>query len=274
MAEPLVRVHALASRIDDRLSVVSELCPAEQAVPDGYAPFLPDAVAPRGEWRVPSPDELSSLTGVTGAHGDSDVLVVSVPRLASVLADHLGRREDFAFLHKAVRDVKFVRAIDSCIDDLIPYCVSPDGLECQGAWVSPGGMRLVTHNMNLAPPRRIGLHVDNWDDLPPPDRARGRRRLCVNLGLKPRYLLFLPTPLSALVASGKFPRDIPESVSPAILVRAYLGKNLKQLAARVRIDPGEAYVMNADDVIHDGASDAPGAPDIALHFLGHFGIAA
>jgi len=60
-------------------------------------------------------------------------------------------------------------------------------------------------------------------------------------------------------------------ISPAMLVRAYLGRTPAQLVARLRIDPGEAYIVNADDVIHDGASDITGVPDVALHFLGHFG---
>jgi hypothetical protein len=53
----------------------------------------------------------------------------------------------------------------------------------------------------------------------------------------------------------------------------YLSRNLRQLAARVRIDPGEAYIMNAEDIIHDGASSEFDTPDLALHFLGHFGPA-
>ncbi|HEY7393032.1 MAG TPA: hypothetical protein VH640_31220 [Bryobacteraceae bacterium] len=204
-------------------------------------------------------------------HSGAQVLVVPTPELARVMGDHLSRRDDFEALRKAVRDLRFVRALEASIDELIPFCLRTDGLLCQGAWVSPGGMELVTHNMNLAPPRRIGLHVDNWDDLPLPGRARGRKRLCVNLGLGPRYLIFLPTPLSALVARGTLPREIPDHVSPAALVRAYLRQHLQQTAVRFRIDPGEAYIMNADDVIHDAASDTSGVPDVALHFLGHFG---
>jgi len=273
MAEALVRVHDLTARgcVDGRLSVVSELCPALQAIPDGYAPYLPDAVVPRGEWRAPTTDELSSLLGDPGVYSDSDILVVPLPGLARALSDHLGPRGDFELLRKAVRDATFVKALAECIDELIPFCVRPDGLVCQGAWVSPGGMRLVTHNMGKVPHRRIGFHVDNWDDLPLPERARGRRRLCVNLGLRPRYLLFLRTPLSALALAGELPQKAPGVGSPAGLVRVHLRTHLKQLAVRIRIDPGEAYIVNADDVIHDGASDASDVPDVALHFLGHFG---
>jgi hypothetical protein len=267
--EHLVRVHDLTPRHDvaRRLSVVSQLCPAAHALPDGFAPFLPDAVAPAGEWRAPTPAELAALVGA--APGESDVLVVAVPGIARTLSPHL--RGDLAAVRQAARDLALVTALDDCLDELIPFCQRPDDLACQGAWVNPGGMRMVTHNLNLDPAGRIGFHVDNWDDLPLAERARGRKRLCVNLGAGPRYLLFLRTPVSLLVAARVLPPRVPGEGSPASLVRAHLGQHLRQLAVRVRVDPGEAYVMNADDVIHDGASGAPGVADAALHFLGHFG---
>jgi hypothetical protein len=273
MAGVLARVHDLTPRAcaGERLSVVSALCPAEEAIPDGYAPFLPGAVAPRGEWRTPLLEEQFGLVGQPGIYNDADALVVSLPRVARTLAEHLGSREDFPFVQKAVRDVRFVWALEQCIGDLVPFCASPDGLVCQGPWVSFGGMRLVTHNMDLKPPLRIGFHVDNWDHRPLEHRAGGRRRLCVNLGLRPRYLLFLRTPLSELVAAGQIAVERAGELSPAALVRTWLRNNLSTLAVRLRIDPGEAYIVNADDVIHDGASDASAEPDIALHFLGHFG---
>jgi hypothetical protein len=261
-----VRIHDLTPQCcgEGRLAVVSKLCSARNAIADGNSGFLPDAVAPHGEWRAPTVDELSSLLGVHGVYDDCEVLVVPLPRLARVLSENLElrRRGDFSFLPEAVREG---------VEDIIPFCVRLDGLVCQGAWVGPGGLRLVTHNTDPVSPLRIGLHVDNWDELPLPERSRGRRRLCANLGLKPRYLVFLQTPISALVAAGKLPVEAPKDMSAPVVVRAYLGRNLNQLAARVRIDPGEAYVVNADDVIHDGASDTPGVPDVALHFLGYFG---
>lgn len=273
MAERFIRVQDLNPQHSkgQRLSVVSNLCPAAEAIPDGFAAFLPDAVAPRGEWRAPTPGELSSLLSDSKPDGDTDIQVVALPGLANVLGHHLGCREDLVLLQKAVRDVKFVKALENCIDELIPFCTRPEGLAFQGACVSPGGMRMITRNMDLVPPLRIGFHVDNWDDLPLPARAGSRRRLCVNLGLGPRYLLFLRTPLSSLVAAGKLPAKIPQNVSPACLIRAYLRSHLEQFAVRICIDPGEAYVVNAEDVIHDGASDPGGMPDVALHFLGYFG---
>ena len=143
--------------------------------------------------------------------------------------------------------------------------------------MNPGGSRLVTQNMELDPPRRIGLHVDDWDGLAPIERAGGRRRLCVNIGIRrPRYLVFLEDPVSMLVAAGRFSAGCSGGTCPrpSSFLGAHLGQHLKQLAVRVRIDPGEAYIVNADDVIHDGALDPEGdVPDVALHFLGHFRVA-
>jgi hypothetical protein len=273
MAEPLVRVYDLTEdSAANRLSIVSELCPAAETIPDGYAPYLPDAVAMRGEWRAPTAEELSELLGTPGVRNQADVLIVKLPHISHVLRNHFGNLENYEFLKRAVRDVNFVRVLEQCVDELVPFCMRPDGVACQGAWANPPGMRMLTHNMKLTPPLRIGFHVDNLDDLPLVERAHGRRRLCANLGLRPRYLLFLRTPLSALAAAGKVPLQAPDNMSPAALVRAYLGTNLKQLAVRLRIDPDEAYIVNAEDVIHDAASSPGEVPDLALHYLGHFGV--
>ncbi len=273
MTNCLVRVHDLtpSNCVGQRLSVAPELGLAAETIDDGFSGFLPDAIAPSGPWRVPSPQELSALADDHAAHEAAPVFVVALPEMARSLSNHLQNSTDLPFLQKAVKDVAFLRAIQNCIDELIPFCLRPEGLVCQGAWVSPGGMQLVTHNMKVVPHLRIGLHVDDWDHLPLAERAGGRRRLCVNLGSESRYLLFLTTPLSSLVAAGQFPKQIPEDLSPAIVVRSYLASHRNQIAVRLRIDPGEAYIMNADDIIHDGASAAPNVPDIALHFLGFFG---
>lgn len=263
----LVRLCDLTPKRDaaGRLLVVSNLCNAAEAIDDGNSPFLSDAVAPRGEWRLPSSDELRQLVAASPTEGpeQNELLVVLLPRLARLLDEHVEARAkaDFSFVPQAVRD---------SIDDIVPFCGRLDGLVCQGAWAGPGGLRLVTHDPDPVAPRRIGLHIDNWDALPLPERARGRRRLCANLGLRPRYLVFLQRPISALAQAGELPAELPATLTAPALARAYLGRRLDQLAARVRIDPGEAYIVNADDVFHDGASDRPGAPDLSLHFLGYF----
>lgn len=45
----------------------------------------------------------------------------------------------------------------------------------------------------------IGLHIDSWDRGKLSERINSRNRLCVNLGLSERYLIFLNLPLARLV---------------------------------------------------------------------------
>ncbi len=178
-----MRVHDLttAANAADRLSVAS-LCLATSLPRDGHAEFLPDAVVPRDDWRRPSAEELAGLLGQEGAaeertFSNADVLLVDLPGVARALRPLLvGGEGDVERTRKAVRDVRFVRALAGTVEDLIPFCARPEGLVCQGPWVSPGEMRVVTLNLDVVPPRRIGLHVDNWDDLPLAERAPGRRR--------------------------------------------------------------------------------------------------
>src|SRR5262245_1107865 len=101
IVEALARVHDLTADGDaaGRLSVVSELCPAHESISDGYAPFLPDAVAMRGEWRTPTADELADLIGTPNRYHDADVVIVRVPRLAQALRNHLEKPDDYAYVH-------------------------------------------------------------------------------------------------------------------------------------------------------------------------------
>jgi hypothetical protein len=268
------RVHDYTPRGDvaARLAVVSRLHRADSLAPDGHHAFLPDAIVPGDEWRCPTATERAALSGRAGHFEDADVAVVDLSAFAREPRAHLlASAHDVDRTRAAVRAPAFLGAIAGAIDELVPFCASPERIVFQGPWVSAGGMRTVTLNLDVKPPCRVGLHVDNWDDLPLPERARGRRRLCVNLGTRPRFLVFLPVPLSALATQGEVVEATSDRVSPAILVRSYLGAHLEQLAVRLQIDPGEAYVFNADDVVHDGSTATSDAPDVALHFLGHFG---
>ncbi len=247
-----------------RLTMVSRLCRAGEATPDGGTPFVDEAVVPCGEWRSPTEAEASSLLARPDAPSDNDLLVVPLPHLAELLSARIELRRcaDLSFAPDAIR---------ACVDDLGPFCKSLEGLVCQGAWPGPGGLRNVTHRPDVRSPKRIGLHVDDWDRRPLIDRAGGRRRLAANLGLRPRYLVFLQTPVSVLAADGKLFERPFETLSAPELVGSYLMEHLSVPAARVRIDPGEAYIVNGEDIVHDGASDTPGTPDLSLHFMGHFG---
>jgi len=272
MADCAARVHDFTpeNRCNERLSVVSELRLAREAITDGHANFVQDAVAPSGPWRAPTSYELIGLLGHPGCYAENDVFVVSLHDLAHSLSTHFESRTDLSLARNASCKATFFHAIEGCGKHLEPFCIQGGDVESQGAAVNAGGMSLITQDMDVTPPQRIGLHVDDWDHLAVSERSHSRRRLCVNLGLMSRYLVFLPKPLSALAAEGKFPSEISHDESPARVVRRYLSRNLRQLAVRVRIDPGEAYIFNAEDVIHDGSSDLSDVPDIALHFLGPF----
>ncbi len=256
----------------DKFTVTSQLGLAADIVNDGHSHFVDNAIAPLRNWRSARPEELRYLRGDANDHALSRIVIITLSRIADTLAKFLGDRRDLVEVQRKVRDVRFYHVLEDCVDDLAPYCMDPKEIICQGACANAGGLHLVTHDMHMRPMKRIGLHVDDWDRRIACERGYGRRRLCLNLGLSSRHLIFLLCPFSYLVALGKIKIDT-ENRTPASYVRGYLSSNRSQLAVRLRLDPGEAYIMNADDVIHDAASDIATTPDIALHFLGYFGAA-
>ena len=116
----------------------------------------------------------------------------------------------------------------------------------------PSGLRTSTFDNRIS--RRIGLHLDSWDRTPIQHRHASRIRLCINLGIKMRSLLFLPYDIrtinEALAGTaesvnasngniaGQFCREFPET--PVF---------------ELNIPPGCAYLAPTENIIHDGSSE-------------------
>jgi hypothetical protein len=138
----------------------------------------------------------------------------------------------------------------------------------------PGQLTLTRDSYGLVAHRqkRVGLHADHWDGLPLRHRHRARNRICLNLGREPRYLLFINLPMMDLFHAAGL-RD-PEDIY-ADFRGLRLGERFSQLrpeypVIRLRIDPGEAYVLPTDNLIHDGSTEGSRYTDITLTYLGQF----
>jgi hypothetical protein len=121
----------------------------------------------------------------------------------------------------------------------------------------------------------IGLHIDNHDKL-----LLGRRRdafqlLCLNLGLAERHFQFVNLGIADLVAH----LDADAVDAEARFAKAWqLTSDFFQKwphypVVRVTLPPNYGYIAVTQHVIHDGATNSAGHPDVALLLAGHFDIA-
>jgi len=138
----------------------------------------------------------------------------------------------------------------------------------RGIYFSP--MNLLTTGYNDLK-QLVGLHIDNSTGrnqfVSPPDTIR----LCINLGREDRYFLFVNKTIDQLIAMVEAfePVDrhlLTDTQLINLLIRYYDGYPV----VRIRQRPFEAYLMPADNLIHDGSTVHSTSTDITMTFSGDF----
>lgn len=124
------------------------------------------------------------------------------------------------------------------------------------------GLRSTAHN----PDRDVfmGLHVDSHQRLPFGERWAAMTLCAVNVGFTHRYLnlvnLSVPSLVGLLEESG---HDVPgESAND--LRDAFFATFPDYPIIRVRLQPGQAYLCNTQNTVHDGATNDDGLPDLSF----------
>ena len=120
--------------------------------------------------------------------------------------------------------------------------------------------------------RYVGLHIDNHDRLPLQQRRGAFQLVCVNLGPAERYLQFVNLAVPELIAALEADDATADDRYPTVrhLLAAFFQKYPDYPVVRVTLPPDHAYVAVTQYVIHDGATNTLGQPDVAFLLGGHF----
>jgi hypothetical protein len=137
-----------------------------------------------------------------------------------------------------------------------------------GVSTRPSGLRTSTFDISIG--RRIGMHLDSWDKTPLDRRHTARTRLCINLGLRTRSLLFLPHDIRAVVSA----LEGDSSVHSANLGERFCARFGETPVLRLDVPPGWAYLAPTENLIHDGCSDSSSSPDVTAAWLGRIGCSS
>ncbi|QFG24616.1 hypothetical protein [Actinomadura sp. WMMB 499] len=109
----------------------------------------------------------------------------------------------------------------------------------------------------------MGLHIDNQQALPLDERDRSFLLASVNIGFRERYLQFVNLRVRDLMAMvEKSGREVPKTARA--LKNAFFDACPDYPVLRVTLRPGQAYLVNTQDVLHDGATNDQGMPDVSL----------
>ncbi len=134
------------------------------------------------------------------------------------------------------------------------------------------GLQTVTYDPSDKQKRYIGLHVDNWYQKSLEERFLSPRRICINLGITSRYLLFINLPLkkiSNLLGSRKSLDPI-KLIPSTSLGHLFMKEFPDYPVLRIEIPPNEAYIASTENIIHDGSTLNHKNVDVCLHAHGLF----
>lgn len=136
--------------------------------------------------------------------------------------------------------------------------------ELLGCAASPSNWATTTEDS--ATGRRIGLHVDNFDRLPYARRHQSRRRLCLNLGPGPPYLLIGDHDIQQICRTlyAAPDRHHPHTED----IRRYIAARHPLHGLRIRLDPGDGYIAPTEFLPHDGSTAGIDQPSVAAFWLG------
>jgi hypothetical protein len=117
--------------------------------------------------------------------------------------------------------------------------------------------------------RRVGLHLDNWYELPIYRRANSPNRICINLGAEDRFFLYLNIPIAALYRRLRRADGLGAKTRGTLIARAFFRASPTYPITRIRVRPGEAYIAPTENIVHDGSTSDMTVPDVNLSLRGN-----
>ena len=279
------RLFLLVDSPDHRLTLSSGTAPPPAEVPFRYHV---GAIVPREPWRPATPEQQRTLVAdgpprtMREWRPESSVALISLPESAIAplreVCRECGLFGDDGPLAGVPHDRHpgWKAAHQTLLDHLRPYLLDGRPVDATTFYRGDPGQRTVTRTDRDSAQREAltGLHVDSWEGTPLRQRTRIRNRMCVNLGDEDRHFLYVNLTLDQMMrAAGLRDGDDVRLVN-LFVGRRFFARFPDYPVVRVRVAPGEAYIAPTGNLVHDGDSLEKKRPDLALHLLGWFGIAA
>lgn len=244
--------------------------------------YAEGAFIPRRPWRQPSADELALLdfrcsSTDLGWRPSADVAIVRLPEelilsFTEMLEQH-GIREtaDRATYQSIANHPRWSANLAALRPYLTSLCREPL-YQLYFRIAEPDRFTLTKDEFGADEPKFAGLHVDNWDCLPLRHRNRSRNRMCINLSREPRYSLFFNLALMDMFRGIglRDPEDIYTDFRGLRMGPRFMRSWPDYPVVRLRIDPGEAYILPTDNLLHDASTEGNSCMDLTLTYLGVF----
>jgi hypothetical protein len=225
-------------------AALAEHCEITSAhIADDASLYDTGAVIPHDDWQALSPQQANSLRADPDTDPGTVVELVTVP---------IDRAAAYAML--PITATSFDPFAGKQRAEFLAYADQPAGAR--------------TTTTDPAIDRRIGLHVDNFDRLAYTERTSGRRRLGINFGPGPRYLLLAT--IDILDICHTLNPEAPHRYPHTDDIRAYAQAGHHLHCLRLRLDPGQGYIAPTELIPHDGSTWHTDQPSRIAFWLGHW----
>ena len=203
-----------------------------------------DACVPREPWRTPTSKERAHLFSRTSPKTiGRSVSIVRLPETFSAERMDRPRLANKELIKRQI--IASLQRICSLGGELTP--IGPVNNSANLKTTTTGNERK----------KYIGLHVDSWQEADLDRRDLSNNRICVNLGVGPRYFLFIPVSIveiARIVSKEIGDENIPNEY-PSELGRMFMQLYPAFPVIRCRVAPLEAYIAPTENLVHDGSSE-------------------
>jgi hypothetical protein len=239
-------------------------------------PYWEKAFVPRLPWRKPVREELDRLCGSwEDVRPGTWIQLFSFPQRIYAAFESL---RDASSKVTSERELDALRPTAECQNAVKVAVEFANALVFQATAVGEANVYFNLPDLpttaNFRDPLLLGMHTDTSCSASIKYRPFSRNRLCLNLGLYDRYLLFVNLGLKrieTLLREYQIEYEETRGTLPLLGFRtAFMSTFADYPVVRLRLRPGQGYLAPTDNVIHDGSSAGQTAFDISFQAHGHF----
>lgn len=228
---------------------------------------------PLDSWRPPTAEELAMLSKSqpTALHE-----AVTIVEISSALADEFWQEVFPRVYEPETPPDERMQLLNQFGEKVLNYLTDSAGLVVESMWTcdvvinQPSQISTAyNHEQELF----LGLHIDNHEHLQLEERKKGFRLLSINMGQSPRYLNYVNLTATGLLEALQLqvnPDTERQFRHPRTLRKLFFDTFPSYPVCRVTLKPNTGYILVTQNVIHDGATNSEGDPDVALMIGGDF----
>ena len=246
--------------------------------------YEPLARKPKPDWRKPTTDEFKLLsTSDKREDAAKTIGLVSLPMdiRADIVSLGIPEVKSYAEIMQIRKrsPLEYLETMDKIYAFKSQFLKKEEGYHKIDVNVKMRQRETLT--IDLKKHYLTGLHFDAWEFQTMDKAQSATNRICLNLGKKDRYFVFLNLTLKSVyeAVQSDINIDISKEYDKDPLAQQFLTIHPEYPVVKVKVKPFEGYIAPTENIIHDGSSmdmyssdDEEDIRDVTLTTRGYFSL--